>query len=67
MILYENGVAEIWDFEKFKRARLFTLEDKINDAFFSHDNKFVFIATQDKKMTIFEIISGNKINEIILQ
>lgn len=45
LIIFEDSTVEVWDIEKFKRARSFQLEAAINDAFFSADNKFVFVAS----------------------
>jgi hypothetical protein len=45
MIIYQDCTIEIWDTDKFKKARTYLLNDSINDAFFSPDNKFVFVAT----------------------
>ena len=58
MIIFEDNSIEIWDIEKFKRARQFKLSAQIKEAFFSADNKFVFVASADKSLTIFDILSG---------
>jgi hypothetical protein len=44
MVLYQDNSIEIWNIEKFNRARHFKVDAAINDAFFSADNKFVFVA-----------------------
>lgn len=67
LVIFEEGSVEVWDIEKFKKARFFQLDSSVNDAFFSADNKFVFVATRNKSLSIFDILSGKMISKIHLQ
>jgi WD40 repeat protein len=67
LIVFEDYTMEVWDSTKFKKVRKFTSHsNKINDCFFSKDNKFIFSTSQDKTLKIFEILSGKQINSISL-
>ncbi len=67
LIVFEDYTMEVWDSAKLRKVRKFTgHSNKINDCFFSKDNKFVFSSAMDKTLKIFEILSGKQINSISL-
>lgn len=67
LIVFKDYTMEVWDIVKLRCVRKFTSHsNKINDCFFSKDNKFVFSCSQDKTLKIFEVLSGKQINSISL-
>ena len=67
LVVLADFTMEVWDNSKFNRAR--TLKghhDVINDAFFSHDNKFIFSCSKDRSLIIWDLIGGQPISNIQL-
>ncbi len=65
LVVLADFTMEVWDNSKFNRAR--TLKghhDVINDAFFSHDNKFIFSCSKDRSLIIWDLIGGQPISNI---
>ena len=67
LLTLKDFSLEVWDFNKFGRARkLKGHMGEINDAFFSSDNKFVFTCSQDYSLKIWDLIGGQIISDIKL-
>lgn len=68
LLTFEDNSIELWDTYKKIKSRRFTGHERpINEAKFTPNNKFIVSCSMDQTMKIWDVLSGQLINDISLQ